>query len=215
MVIDCDVHNDVPRVEALFPYLPPYWVEHITNTLFKGPTEPVYPPEAPIAARPDARPPDNNQPPGSDLHLLQQQALEGVDVGILNCLYAVDSLHNPDAAIALSSAVNDWLVEEWLTRDERLRASIVVPSQLPAEAAREIDRVGDHPGFVQVLLPARSQHPYGSRLFHPLWDAIARHDLVAGIHFGGSPGNPPTPSGWPSYFFEEYVGMATVFASQV
>jgi uncharacterized protein len=213
-VIDCDVHNDVPRTEALFPYLPPYWVEHITNTLFKGPTEPVYPPQAPIAARAESRI-DDTTPPGSDLTLLQQQVLDKADMAILNCLYAVDSLHNPDAAIALASAVNDWQIAEWLRKDSRLRASIVVPSQLPEHAATEIDRVGDHPGFVQVLLPARSQHPYGSRVFHPLWEAIARHDLVAGIHFGGSPGNPPTPSGWPSYFFEEYIGMAQVFASQV
>ncbi|HET6316812.1 MAG TPA: amidohydrolase family protein, partial [Chloroflexota bacterium] len=214
-VIDCDVHNDVPGSEALFPYLPPYWVEHVTNTLFKGPTEPVYPPQSPVAARPEARV-DDKTPPGSDLDTIQQQVLgNGVDIAILNCLYAVDSLHNPDAAIAFSRAVNDWLVAEWLDKDQRLRASIVVPSQLPAEAAKEIDRVAELPGFVQVLLPARSQHPYGSRLYHPLWEAIARHDLVAGIHFGGSPGNPPTPSGWPSYFFEEYAGMATVFASQI
>jgi predicted TIM-barrel fold metal-dependent hydrolase len=65
------------------------------------------------------------------------------------------------------------------------------------------------------VLPARAQHPYGNRLFHPLWESIERHDLVAGIHFGGMPGNPPTPSGWPSCFFEEYVGMAQVFASQL
>ena len=61
----------------------------------------------------------------------------------------------------------------------------------------------------------RSEHPYGSRLFRPMWEAIARHDLVAGIHFGGAPGNPPFPSGWPSYYFEEYAGMAQVFQSQL
>jgi len=124
-------------------------------------------------------------------------------------------VHHPDAAAALASAVNDWLIAEWLDKDPRFRASMVVPSQLPELAAREIDRVGEHPGFVQVYLPVRAQHPYGSRLFRPMWEAIVRHDLVAGIHFGGAPGNPPTPSGWPSYFFEEYVGMAQVFASQV
>lgn len=215
-MIDCDVHNEVPKVEALFGYLPPYWVEHVTNTLFKGPIEPPYPPGSPVAARAETKPEDG-APAGSSLLLLQRQVLDepGVDLAILNCLYAVDSLHNPDAAVALASAVNDWLIAEWLDRDPRLRASIVVPSQLPALAAREIDRVADHPGFVQVLLPARSQHPYGSRLFHPLWEAVTRHGLVAGIHFGGAPGNPPTPSGWPSYFFEEYAGMAQVFASQV
>ena len=214
-MIDCDVHNDVPRPEALHPYLPAYWVEHMTNTLFKGPTEAPYPPDSPIAATAGSRP--DKAPPGSSLKLLQQQALDApkADVAILNCLYAIDSLHNPDAAIALASAVNDWQRTEWLEKDQRLRASIVVPSQLPAQAASEIDRVAEHPGFVQVLLPARSQHPYGSRLYHPLWEAAARHDLPIGVHFGGAPGNPPTPSGWPSYFLEEYTGMATVFATQV
>jgi uncharacterized protein len=214
-MIDSDVHNEVPGPKALFPYLAEYWIEHMTNTLFKGPTEPYYPPDAPVAARPGSKPADGS-PPGSSLALLQEQVLDSqVDFAVLNCLYAVDSLHNPDAAVALASAVNDWQIAEWLDKEPRLRASIVVPSQLPALAAREIDRVASHPGFVQVLLPVRAQHPYGNRLFHPLWEAITRHDLVAGIHFGGVPGNPPTPSGWPSYFFEEYVGMAQVFASQL
>jgi uncharacterized protein len=136
-------------------------------------------------------------------------------LGVLQCSYGIESLHNPDAAVAFASAVNDWLIAEWLDKEPRLRAAMVVPSQLPAQAAKEIDRVGDHPGFVQVYLPVRSQHPYGSRLFHPMWEAIARHNLVAGLHFGGAPGNPPFPSGWPSYYFEEYAGMAQVFQSQV
>src|SRR5207244_5580184 len=42
-VIDCDVHVDVPTVEALFPYLPPYWVEHVRQTVFKGPSACTYP----------------------------------------------------------------------------------------------------------------------------------------------------------------------------
>jgi predicted TIM-barrel fold metal-dependent hydrolase len=48
-----------------------------------------------------------------------------------------------------------------------------------------------------------------------MFEAIARHELVAGLHFGGHPGNPPTPSGWPSFYVEEYVDMAGVFASQL
>jgi predicted TIM-barrel fold metal-dependent hydrolase len=139
----------------------------------------------------------------------------GVESAVLCSPYPIDSLHHPDAAVALASAVNDWQIAEWLDREPRLRASIVVPIQIPELAAREIDRVGGHPGFVQVALPARTQHPLGSRLYRPVWDAIARNNLVAGIQFGGVPGNPPTPSGWPSYFIEEYVDMAGVFASQV
>jgi hypothetical protein len=214
-MIDCDIHNEVPSIQALFPYLPEHWREHINQSLFKGPVDNIYPRNAPITARPGSRPPEGG-PPGSQLPLLRAQALDepGVEIGILNCAYAIDGIHHPDAAVALASAVNDWLIEEWLNKETRLRASLVVPSQHPALAAREIDRVAGHPGFVQVLLPARSRLPYGNRTYGPLWEAIARHGLVGGIHFGGVPGNPPTPSGWPSYFLEEYAGMAQVFQTQ-
>jgi predicted TIM-barrel fold metal-dependent hydrolase len=214
-LIDSDIHVEVAKVDVLFPYLPEHWVEHVQKSRFKGPTDTSYPPKAPTTARSDAHPGD--RPAGTNLDLLRAQALDanGVELAILNCAYAIDSIHHPDAAVALASAVNDWLIAEWLDKEPRLRASLVVPSQLPELAAQEIERVGDHPGFVQVYLPVRAQHPYGSRLFRPMWEAITRHDLVAGIHFGGAPGNPPTPSGWPSYYYEEYVGMAQVFASQV
>ena len=36
---------------------------------------------------------------------------------MLNCLYAIDSLHNPDAAVALASAVNDWQIAEWFDKE--------------------------------------------------------------------------------------------------
>lgn len=215
-LIDCDVHVNVAGIETLLPYLPDYWVEHINQSVFKGPTDSPYPANAPNTARPGSRP-EEGKPAGTRLDLLQSQLLDAlpIDIAILQCSYGVESLHHPDAAVAFASAVNDWLIAEWLNKDSRLRAAMVVPSQLPAQAAREIERVGDHPGFVQVYLPVRSQHPYGSRLFHPLWDAIASHGLVAGLHFGGAPGNPPFPSGWPSYYVEEYAGMAQVFQSQV
>ena len=214
-LVDCDVHVDVANADVLFPYLPEHWVEHIQLSRFKGPTDTAYPPQAPSSVRPDV--PTGSGSPVSDLAILRSEVLDrpGIERAILNCAYAIESLHHPDAAVALASAVNDWLIAEWLDREPRLRASLVVPSQLPELAAREIDRVGDHPGFVGVFLPVRAQHPYGSRLFRPMWEAINRHDLVAGIHFGGAPGNPPTPSGWPSYYYEEYVVMAQVFASQL
>lgn len=215
-IIDCDLHNAVPGVEALFPYLSDYWREYITQSSFKGPVDTPYPPGLPTSARPGAAPP-NGGPPGSDLALLREQALDatGVEYAILNCVYAVESVHNPYAATALASAVNDWLLEEWLAREPRLRASLVVPSQQPELAAREIDRVGAQPGFIQVLLPVHSAAPYGNRRYHPIYEAATRHGLVVGIHFGGAPGNPPTPCGWPSYYLEEYVAMAQLFQAQV
>ena len=35
-LIDCDAHITVPDVEALFPYLPLHWVEHVEQSVFKG-----------------------------------------------------------------------------------------------------------------------------------------------------------------------------------
>jgi predicted TIM-barrel fold metal-dependent hydrolase len=215
-LVDCDVHVDVPRVEALFPYLPAYWIEHIEQTLFKGPVDSYYPSKTSLAGGADGKR-IIDAAPTATVETIQQQVLgaQGVQNAVLSCLYAIDSLNNPDAAVAIASAVNDWLIAEWLEKDSRLRASMVVPVQLPALAAREIERVGDHPGFVQVMLPVRTNQPLGNRNFHPLWGAIEKKGLVAGVHFGGAPITPPTPTGWPSYYFEIYAGMAQVFATQM
>lgn len=214
-IIDCDIHNTVPGVRALFPYLPDYWKEQIEQTGFGGPADTWYPGSASVSARPESKP-SAGGPPGSSLSLLQEQILDTLNVrcGILNCAYSVEGIHNPDAAMALARAANDWQIEHWLDKEPRLRASVVVPSQNPEMAAREIERVGAHPGFVQVLLPVRSAAPYGNRRFYPLYEAALRHDLAVGIHFGGAPGNAPSPVGWFSFFIEEYANMASVFQSQ-
>ena len=215
-VIDTDLHNIVPNVEALRPYLPDHWKEYVTQSAFRGPVDTAYPAKIPTSAIAGSVPPEGG-PPGSSLETLRKQVLDpwNVEVGILNCTYAVESIHNPDTAAVMSSAVNDWQIEHWLNKEPRLRASIVVPSTQPEMAAKEIDRVGGHPGFVQVFLPVRSAMLYGNRHWYPIYEAAARHNLVIGLHFGGSPGNPPTASGWPSYYVEEYVGMGHVFEAQI
>lgn len=214
--VDCDVHNTVPSIEALLPYLDAHWREVVSTSQFRGPTDTSYPPGAATSMRPDLATEDGT-PPGSTLESLQRDVLNGsgVELAILTCVYSADSIKNPDAAAAIARATNDWQIAEWLDREPRLRASIVVPSAQPALAAQEIDRVGDHPGFVQVLLPVRSAAPYGNRNYYPLLEAAERHRLVVGLQFGGAPGNPPTAVGWPTYYIEEYVGMAGAFQTQL
>ncbi len=128
-MIDCDIHNAVPNLDALFPYLPVYWREYVSQSGFKGPTDTAYPPKAATSARPDYCPP-SGAPPGSDFALLRTQALDapGAEFGILNCAYAIESIHNPYAAAAFATAVNEWQIEHWLAPEPRLRASFVVPS---------------------------------------------------------------------------------------
>jgi predicted TIM-barrel fold metal-dependent hydrolase len=214
MLIDCDVHNTVPNVQALFPYLSAHWVEYCRQSAFKGPVDTAYPPNAPTSTAPMWR---SEGPAGTSVDVLRRQLLDplAIDRAILTCAYAVDSIHNPDTAAQMAAAVNDWQVAEWLDPEPRLRASLIVPGQQPEMAAREIERSARDRRFVQVLLPVRSAAPYGNRRYHPLFAAAQRHDLAVGLHFGGAPGNPPTSSGWPSHYIEEYAGMAQVFQTQL
>ncbi len=214
-VIDADINLVVPNGTVLQPYLSDYWREQMAQTAFRGTNDTSYPAGADTTARPEAKPVDG--PAGSSLTLVQEQALAPwqTEIGILTCAYAIEAIHNPDGAAAVASAINDWQIAEWLEREPRLRGSIVVPSQQPELAAREIDRVGGHPSMVQVYLPVRAEAPYGNRRYAPIFEAAVRNDLAIGIGFGGSPPNPPTPSGWPSYYLEEWAGMASIFQSQL
>ncbi len=208
-VVDCDVHAPAPTLEAVSPYLGDYWRDYAREAGFREPSsiQTVYPPGAPTTLR-----------AGADWtieSLLEHLGGENAAVAIVNCFSGVEALRNLDFANAFASAVNDWIAGEWLSRDERLRAAIIVKPDDPAGAAAEIERLAGDPRFVHVLLPARADRPYGNRAYWPLLAAAVEHGRPLALHFGGSSGNPPTPVGWPSYYVEEYVGMAHIFEAQV
>jgi uncharacterized protein len=215
--IDCDVHVAAPGLPALVPYLDEYWRERVAlqqlERLDLSLTS--YPPTAPLSGRPDWRPQDG--PPGSDLALLQEQALDrfGTRYAILNCLWGAQALFAEDMAAALCRAVNDWIAEQWLDRDPRLRASIMVPAQNPELAAAEIERRARDPRFVQVLVLAGLDMPLGRRLYWPIHRAAEKHGLPIGIHAGSTYRHPPSASGWPSYLLEDYVSNTQLFAAQL
>lgn len=215
-VIDCDIHNELPSLATLFPYLDDHWVDYIQNSEFHGPSANDYPKGAPTSARPESRP-EAGSSAGATLDLVREQVLDpwNTEVGILTCSYRVQSIKNEDIAADLATAVNRWQVETWLDPEPRLRGSMVVPSQTPERAAEEIRQRSSHPQFVQISLPVRSYIPYGNRFYDPLYAAAVEHELVVGLHFGGAPGHPPTPVGWPSTYLEEHAGMAQAFQSQV
>jgi predicted TIM-barrel fold metal-dependent hydrolase len=208
-VIDCDVHAPTPTVEAVGPYLDEYWRDYAAEAGFRAPSSvaTVYPPNAPTTRAPGA----DDSPAGTAEHLDR----EGADAAIVNCFSGVEALRNVDFANAYASAVNDWIAAEWLAPDDRLRAAIVVKPDDPAGAAGEIARLSGDRRFVHVLLPVRADRPYGNRFYWPLLEAAVEHGRPLALHFGGSSGNPPTPVGWPSYYLEEYVGMAHIFEAQL
>jgi uncharacterized protein len=155
--IDCDLHPAAPSVRALMPYLDDFWREHLAERYIdQSPfTLMSYAPNLPQSARPDWRPAKGL--PGADLDTVRAQALDpfGTRFAIANVLHGLVALFNADMAAALCRAVNDWMAREWLDREPRLRASILVA---PQDAELVADRLR-----LAVLSPGR-QHPAGPGL---------------------------------------------------
>ncbi|WP_020578003.1 amidohydrolase family protein [Actinopolymorpha alba] len=215
-LVDCDVQVAVGSVDVLAPYLDQRWRDYLSESGVRAIDPHQYPKGAPISALPGSAPATGG-PPGSDLGLLRAQVLDRWQAryAVLNCGFEISAIHNDDWALAMARAVNDWQAAEWLAPEPRLRASIVIPAQNPELAAAEIDRLAEHPGFVQVLLPVRAEAPLGKRRYWPIYAAAERHGLAVGIYAGGASGNPPTPVGWPSYYLEDYVCLSQAFQAQV
>src|SRR5207237_3402103 len=135
-------------------YLEDHWRETVVQRGIHELTSIAYPENAPISSRPDFRP--ANGKAGTDLDLLRRQALERFDISIAicNCLYGVQLLFSEDMAAGFARAVNDYIAREWLDREPRLRASIVIPVQNAEMAVDEIERCAKDKRFVQVLMLA-------------------------------------------------------------
>ena len=136
----------------------------------------------------------------------------GIEFGILNkeSSLPIGLSPEPDFAAAVASALNDTIVADWLPADPRFRASLVVSVADPELAAREIHRLGDHPGIVQVLMPSGARIPYGQRFYHPIYAAAVGHGLPVAIH-PGSEGvgvsGPPGAAGYPGSYLEWHTGL--------
>ncbi|WP_232665871.1 amidohydrolase family protein [Pseudonocardia sp. TRM90224] len=202
--VDTDVHVGPAALTDLFPYLDEYWRSYIAEGgVFLSPSQGgAYPPNAPTSATPAAATIGQLR-----TEVLDQQELERV---VLNCTTSFHCNRNPYYEAALTRAVNDWLVEEWLSQDDRLRASMVVPNLDTAAAVAEIERIGGHEQIVQVLLPVRTDAPWGNPRHRPVLRAAADHDLVVGLHAWGRIGNAPTSSGMTHTYLEDYLANSQI-----
>ncbi len=214
-VTDCDMHPTVPSLKSLLPYMEEHWRDTVQARGMDELRSISYPSGSPLTARADWRPAEGR--PAATLGQVQTQCLDafGIDTAICNCLYGVQLLFSDDLAAAYARAVNRWIASEWLDRDPRLRASIVVPLQNIELAVDEIERCAADGRFVQILLLAGADQPLGKRHFWPVYAAAARHGLAVAIHAGSNYHNPSTAGGWASYYTEDYVAQAQAFQSQL
>src|ERR1700741_5187388 len=157
-IADCDIHPARATASELYPYLAKRWHEHLETYgkhAYQGMMEgPPYPKAQPNASRRDAYPPEGG-PQGSSLSFMQKQHLDphNVVLGVLNPLGATgQGMRNHDLAAALATAINDWQIEKWTSKDKRLKASIVVANEDGVTAAKEIRKRAGDPNFGQGLL---------------------------------------------------------------
>jgi predicted TIM-barrel fold metal-dependent hydrolase len=190
--IDSDIHHRWVSQADLLPYLP----THLRDLVQLSGREP-YPLTPPYLTVPhtnglnkrlDAFSPEG-APPGSDYDTLRRQLLEGmkIDRGVLSYdITMVAALRNPYLAVDAVRAVNDWSLERWIARDERLYGAILVPSGLPEEAAKEIRRHADNPRMVEVILVNNTLgKPFGHPVYAPIHAAAAAAGRPIAIHVAG------------------------------
>jgi predicted TIM-barrel fold metal-dependent hydrolase len=208
--IDCDVHPRAPRRADLLPYLDAYWREIFVSREIEHIDLMSYPE--------GARPRRHAQGPVSDAADLAARLLDPLRLkaAILNVVSgSAHAFYDPYLAAAVCEATNRWLVAEWLDKDPRLRASLLVPFQHPEAAVAEIERYAGDKRFVQILTISMGEHPLGRRVHWPIYEATHRHGFALAVHLGSNYRHAPTQSGFPSYLVEENVAQSTAFANQV
>lgn len=218
LLIDTDVHEDFTADHReLVPYLDSHWQRYVTGEggvwfgLDTG--DRIYAmPLAKNGYRADWNLPDgtagNTDPDAMARHLFEEG---GVTHAILNGFFHITRMQtDPEFAVALASAYNDWQIEQWLEKDPRILGSVHVVANQPERAAREIDRVAGHPQIVQVFLANVTNCQYGDPFFRPIYEAAIRNDLVVTLHHGP---HSQTAFGFPHYFIEWHTLAAPHLAA--
>lgn len=213
--IDCDIHPGVPEIKALLPYMNDFWQESFIDRGLDGFDMMSYPLGSPITCRSDWR--TKGERPGSSLAGMQRDALDafGISLAICNPLTGGQVAVSESMGAAICSAINDWIVEHWLNKDRRLRASIVVPPQAPLLAVEEVERLAGDKRFVQILLPAACEMMLGRSYYWPIYEVAAKYDLPIGLHAGSMYRYAPTSTGWPSHYLHDYVANSQLFEDQL
>jgi predicted TIM-barrel fold metal-dependent hydrolase len=215
--IDCDIHPAVGGSRTtLLPYLDDHWKEQVVSRAIDGLDLNSYPPNMPFCGRADWRPTDGSKP-GSNLAMVQRGAFDqlGASHAICNVIYGAQAVFDPYMAADFCKAINDWIAAEWLAKDLRLRASIVVPMQAPDLAIEEIERRAADNRFVSILVLAQGETLLGRRHFWPVYQAAEKHKLPIAIHAGSQYRTAPSSIGWPSYRYEYYLAEAQAFQAQI
>lgn len=215
LLLDVDIHPVfLPR--ELLPRMPEPWRSRLERQIsamgaLRG-NPLTYPRLRNGGMRLDAALPDG-RPAGSDLAFMQQQHLDayGTDLAVLIPL--IPAAREPaEYQAAFCHAVNEWIREEWLDRDPRLRATLNVPFDYPDLAVAEIERYATDSRFVQVMISSGTfgsglaESEWGNRKYWPIYEAADAAGLALMMHVGGENNN-YRGAGAPSFYIENHVWL--------
>ena len=195
-LVDTDVHPTMTP-PMVMERLSTRWRRHLERFGRRTPMiTDIYPRARNAGMRADSWPDDPGGVPGSDPELARRQLLDewDVDYAVLNGLNGQDCYDPPGFAAELNRAVNDWLWEEWMEPDRRWLGAIAVPHDHPDLAVEEIERRAGEERWVQVIFPASTQEPLGSRKYWPIYEAAA----ARGSPWRGQAASPVSGSRSPS-----------------
>ena len=221
-IVDCDVHHSFESAEQLLPYLSKFYQEHLHDqglTIGGG----GYPNTPLRKTRNDLKSPElRRRDFNFTLEFTQRELLDpwNIDVALLTGtpgdIYGAAGLPDPDYGAALCRAFNDYTVEHWLERDERVVHAILVAPTDPLQAVAEINRLAGRRDTVAVHVPLNTARPFGNRFHDPIWEACAEHGLPVVSHIGGSgpTGNTMTPVGYPTYYMETRMARPAAASAQ-
>jgi uncharacterized protein len=212
-LIDTDVHQALPDLR---PYLPSHWRDRWLTVGLGAGTGYVNPRGV---LRRDTISPRGGGPASDPLFVVEDHLDRyGIDYAILTGPFVLPLGTDPDYLNAIAVAVNDATIEGWLSVSPRFRGSILVNSDDPVAAVREIERLGDRSDMVQVLMASTTRQPCGQRRYHPIYEAAAAYDLPVALHPGAEGSGtaaPPTPVGYPSRYLEWHTLLPLTAMAQV
>jgi predicted TIM-barrel fold metal-dependent hydrolase len=205
-IIDCDVHQFLSGLTDLSPYLSRAHQDDLADYGLRLPGQGGYLNGGNRGYRHDSWPEDGGRP-ASTVEMLQRQHLNvyNIEYALLlgQDLRMIQLIPDADFATALASVYNDWMIEQWIEKDDRLKGGAFIATQIPQRAAEELRRVGGHPGIVAAVGVNGVPIPYGQRYYDPVFEACESLGLPFVIHTGGEGSRgQPTPAGYPTYYIE-------------
>lgn len=210
--IDCDTHIRSPNQVDLLPFLDDYWRDMFPYRAI----DEMELTSAPHMSRHFSRK-GTSGGGAQNVAELATNLLDPLklDAAIVNVVNAMQALYDPYMATAMCQAINRWIVAEWLDKEPRLRASLLVPFQAPEKAVEEIKRYAEDHRFVQILAITGGDNPLGKRMYWPIYKAASDAGMALSIHPASAYRHSPTASGYPSYLVEQQVTWTQGFSSQL